>query len=176
MKHSILLPLLFLICSTTWAADAPPLPIDVQNAVIECDKKVNKAKAELIVKLQKVQDAATKRGDLDLAVLMKKMIAENAPGAEENTGDTPQDLKKRLAGKFNFTLPNGHSGPLEVKGNAATDVPSGIQGDVKIVGEVLTIFWSNNTQWYVIAKDGVLTLKTPNEGCAPLTLVEVKKH
>lgn len=82
-----LLPILILlICSTAWAADQTLFPADVQAVLNDYDAKVAKAKADVVTKLQKAQEAATKKGNLDLAMALKAKVAEFAP----KEGDAPK--------------------------------------------------------------------------------------
>ncbi len=94
--------LLLLICSTTWAADATLFPADVQAALAEYDQKVAKAKADLVGKIQKAQDAATKKGNLDLALALKAKAGE-LNGEEPATKQKPGDVDAKGSYKCTHT-------------------------------------------------------------------------
>ncbi len=72
------LALLILICSVGFAEDLTMnvvLPPDAKQAIASYDAAVAKAKADVIAKLQKAQETATKRGDLDGAMAIKARLA-----------------------------------------------------------------------------------------------------
>lgn len=119
-----LLPLfLILISSLTWAADPVLLPADVQAVLTDYDAKIAKAKADVVVKLQKAQEAATKKGNLDLAMTLKAKVAEFS-GTEEPTkpkAKQPATYRDETGGKYVVLYNETDYGGLKVKVPVPTD-------------------------------------------------------
>ncbi len=83
---------LLLICSVGFAEDLTMnvvLPPDAKQAIASYDAAVAKAKADVIAKLQKAQETATKRGDLDGAMAIKARIADLDPSTKGSSAPTP---------------------------------------------------------------------------------------
>lgn len=75
--------LFFALTMILTAAEEPkPLPADAQAAIDAFDKAVAREQAALVTKLQKAQEAATKKGDLDAALAIKARI-EALPKTEQ---------------------------------------------------------------------------------------------
>ncbi len=96
MRFITLLALALLIAPFTHAAESK-LPADATKLVeafdtdaakirADAEKAVDKRAAELTAKLQKAQDAAMKRGDLDGANAIKAAIEKAAPNAVSKSG------------------------------------------------------------------------------------------
>ncbi len=86
MKHLITILILFLSIAAH-AADPAKLPADAETLVnregmdefklkADFDAKVYKLRGDLVAKLTKAQEAATKKGDLDGALALKAKIAD----------------------------------------------------------------------------------------------------
>lgn len=164
-------PLILLLCLITLpllADESPPpskLPADAAKLIAKADADIVAIRKTLAAALQKSQEAATKKGDLDGALAVKGKIAEI-------TGQIPAAAKppaptEYLAGTFLFTLPDGTTGKMVLKGDKASDLRSGYSGLVTVEAEVTTVRWSNNTSW-VITRDGDKLSLSTRDGPAKL--------
>ena len=177
-ERAAMIRILSLILLTTYAMCAD-IPKDAQSLIdsegmqeiaakSEFDAKVAKLRKDLIPKLQKAQEAATKKGDLEGALAIKAKLVELAPKAEEKP-PTDQELKQRLTGTFEYDFHNGHKGQLEIRGGIATEVRSNVQGPVKVADGAMIIEWTNNTQWKIVPKGDAYEV-TASDGVSALTV------
>ncbi len=155
--------LLLILVPISWAAETS-LPPDAQSAIADYDTKVSKLKGELVAKLQKAQDAATKKGNLEVALAIKGKIAGLGTDSEDMLG---AKAPEPLAGTFTFTLSNGITGKITLTNTKAMDLRAGIPGTVKATDNKTIIHWSNDTEWSITSTDGKLSLET-REGAAKI--------
>ena len=157
-----------------------PLPTDVQRLVdkasTDCAKieakahdDENKLRTALVQELNKAQVAATKRGSLDDALVIKEEIErqEKVLGAVEQKKAIAAKTStgSLLDGTFNFSVPGGFSGQIVIAGDQAIDLRSKYTGSIKISGNssapIATIHWSNDTFWTItMVSDNKFSLDT----------------
>ncbi len=183
MRFIILVAFIFSTI-TLFAQEESKMPLEAQKLIAaydtdaakiraDAEKQVDKKSVELAVKLAKIQDAATKRGDLEGALALKTKVAAIAPKNDAAPVVSAQDIKRRFTGVFDYGFSNGHRGQLEVRGSGATDVLTGIQGDLRVVEDVVTVVWGNGTQWKIGMKDDAFTVQAPDGECV---LASAKKR
>jgi len=162
---------LALAASVGWAADPPekkevPLPVPVVKAEEALETAVNKALAiylktvEAEVKkmqatLEKEKAAATRAGNLELALAIKAKqdaltvdaVVTNAAGrGADLLGESGKvDLAKMIVGKWNVSCSNtGWNGVHEYYLNGVAKCQN-VTGKYTITGNTITVTWNNNT-------------------------------
>jgi hypothetical protein len=170
--------IVILLAGSAFGEDSSKMPLAAQTLIdreqaqekVLQDKlatDIAKLHKDLANRLKPQVDAATRQSDLEGAMAIKAEIA-SLKGPEVLI---PPDIKDVLTGTLNFTLPNGHCGPLLIQRLSATDVPSGITGNITIADNVATIAWGNNTSWTVTVDGaGVLTVHVQTQS-ATMTAV-----
>ncbi len=97
MKTIALLLILVTSAALGAAETAKELPADAAKAVSRYEADVLKLKATLVLALEKTQDAATKKGDLDAALAIKAKIASLGDGG--SAADVLAEVKDNPVGK-----------------------------------------------------------------------------
>lgn len=117
----------------------------------------NKIRITLAQRLAKAQDDATRKGDLDVALLLKSKVDELeqiVSAGKPKPAESDVSLKSRLQGSMVFAFPNGHAGQVTFA-NGGADVP-GFHATVSYQATNAVLSWSNGTQWTITARDGKL--------------------
>jgi hypothetical protein len=159
-----ILAILFLASACLWAAD-PTLPPEAAKVVTETEAAVekarlvfeaakNKAEAEAAAKLEKIQVALTKKGDLDGALAVKAKVEELTKVEENVLGLKPKPgpAVAQVAGVWQAECP-GYRGvwTLTPDGKAVQD--SGLAGTWSVDGQVVTTNWDGGiVESFTLAK------------------------
>jgi|SRR5580692_3743607 hypothetical protein len=153
-------PLIILLCLLSlplFADEAPPpskLPADAAKLIAKADADIVAIRKALAAALQKSQEAATKKGDLDGALAVKGKIAEitgQIPAAAKPPAEPPV-----LAGVYEYTFPTGHRGKLTADAHKRDAFENGNHGDLQAEKDGWVITWGNQTQWEISIEGGML--------------------
>ena len=149
----------------------PPskLPADAVRLLAKADADIAVIRKALVAALQKSQEAATKKGDLDGALAVKAEI-ERANGQIPTKPKTPVEAPV-LAGVYEYTFPTGHRGKLTADAHKRDAFENGNHGDLQAEKDGWVITWGNQTQWEISIEGGMLWVSA-SDGRSLLSLVK----
>lgn len=152
-----ILMLLLSFLSATSADESPPpskLPADAAKLLTKADADIAVIRKALVAALQKSQEVATKKGDLDGALAVKAEI-EKLSGLMPAKPRLPAEPPV-LAGVYEYTFPTGHRGKLTADAHKRDAFENGNHGELQAEKEGWVITWGNQTQWEISIEGGSL--------------------
>lgn len=116
------------------------IPTAVYALIDQADADVAKVHAALAVKLKKEQDAATKKGDLELALWLKAKVESLQPAQAQASGGN--HFASGLFGKWKMTLPGtGYADVWTFTDKNAVMNNEGNKGTYRVVKDSIVIAW-----------------------------------
>lgn len=116
------------------------IPTAVYALIDQADADVAKVHAALAVKLKKEQDAATKKGDLELALWLKAKIESLQPTQVPVAGGN--HFASGLFGSWKMTIPaTGYQDVWTFTGKNAVTNNEGNKGTYRVVKDSIIIAW-----------------------------------
>lgn len=182
----LLLSITILSC---WAAEADKLPADVQASIDkseaavsaaqnEADAKILKVKQALVKDLTKLQEAYTKKGNLDAANGIKAEVDKNKEWiAKQVLAEAPKIAPEAwIVGRWNLFMSSGWAKVWEFDKKGTVTFTGGPVGSWIIKGSIVQVSWpSGNVESIDIPKDMTATETTGTSGTGrAFTVVRAK--